>query len=80
MNCRVFLYDLHSTSFLLLAESLYHDRCVLKISHIKHQNESNTTVLCTTDTAGKLVFFDLTELLIDVCTALNTMFHEGNVS
>eukprot|EP00062_Callorhinchus_milii_P006138 gi/632946816/ref/XP_007888745.1/ PREDICTED: WD repeat-containing protein 6 [Callorhinchus milii] len=63
---RLFMMDEGQKKILLLAESFYHQRCVLKVETFKHQpttGQSGSVFLCSAATDGRIVFWDLTHTI-----------------
>ena len=67
--CRLFLFDEQSKSFLLISQSDFHNRCVLKITHTTVQSgASNHIIICSTGTDGRLVYWNVTQILHNLTT------------
>ncbi|XP_036593525.1 WD repeat-containing protein 6 [Trichosurus vulpecula] len=64
-SVRLFLVDELAGKLQLLAESFYHQRCVLKIQTLTYEAGTGTrsVVLCTAATDGSVAFWDITATL-----------------
>ncbi|XP_020854969.1 tRNA (34-2'-O)-methyltransferase regulator WDR6 isoform X1 [Phascolarctos cinereus] len=64
-SVRLFLVDESARKLQLLAESFYHQRCVLRIQTVTYEAETGAScvVLCSAATDGSIAFWDITATL-----------------
>lgn len=73
---RLFWYDEQNLIFHLVAESRFHDHCVLCVKHIIHKEAAATegercrSFIFSSATDGKIAFWDATDLLLSASREL----------
>ena len=80
VDFRIFCFDTASRVFHLLANSSFHDHCLLQVQHFIHVTSSSNqkqAFVLSAGTDGRIALWDISSLILKFCKSLPNLVDTG---